>query len=90
MSRVGEINSFTSKILLLYVFIFSSLPGEKDFHFSEVKTGSVSGVTFFKKKKKSETNYLICRAESFIPLTKSVQCALPLTSAKRLTSLDYS
>lgn len=33
LSRVGEINSFTSKILLLYVFIFSSLPGEKDFSF---------------------------------------------------------
>lgn len=63
---------------------------KRTFHFTEVKTGSVRGATFFeKKKKKSETNYLICRAKSLIPLTKSVRCALSLTWGKRLTSLDY-
>ena len=62
---------------------------KRTFHFTEVKTGSVRGATFLKKKKQPETNYLICRAESLIPLTKSVQCALPLTWGRRLTSLDY-
>lgn len=73
-------------ILLPYIFP-PSLHCERDSVSLRLKSGSVSVATFFKKKK-SETNYLICRAASLFPLTKSVQCAPRLTWGKPLTALD--
>lgn len=54
----AEINSFTSMILLLYFFP-PGLLGERTFHFTEVKTGSVSGMTFFFLKKEKIRNQLL-------------------------------
>lgn len=60
------------------------------FHWGENWVCEWNDFLFLKKRKKSETSYLICRAESLIPLTKSVRCALPWTRGERLTSLDCS
>lgn len=66
--------------MMLSLYIFPPVcTVKRTLYFTEVKSGSVSVATFFKKKRKSETNYLICRAASLAPLTKSVQCAPQLT-----------
>lgn len=40
------------------LFFFPACMVQRTLHFTEVKTGSVSGVTFFKKKKKIRNQLL--------------------------------